>query len=68
MDHMSYYNEVWQEAVPVAFQAAFYEQNMSERICAAGASCPKPLLVERTEDGELTVCAAASFFCEVLEV
>eukprot|EP00913_Durusdinium_trenchii_P026209 g24588.t1 len=45
VDHMSYYNE-----------ATFYEQDLSERICAAGALCPKPLLVDRTEDGDLTIC------------
>lgn len=45
VDHMSYYNE-----------ATFYEQNLSDSICAAGALCPKALLVDRTEDGELTIC------------
>ena len=37
-------------------EATFYEQDLSERICAAGALCPKPLLVDRTEDGDLTIC------------
>jgi len=45
VDHMSYYNE-----------ATFYEQDLSEGICGNGALCPKPLLVDRTEDGELTIC------------
>ena len=42
-------------------KATFYEQNLSDSICAAGALCPKALLVDRTEDGELTSCDSAEF-------
>ena len=44
-----------------ASQATFYEQDLSERICGNGALCPKPLLVDRTEDGELTICHLTHF-------
>lgn len=40
-DHWSYYNE-----------AAFYETDLPDRMCAAGALCPRPLLVERTASGQ----------------
>ncbi|CAJ1385322.1 unnamed protein product [Effrenium voratum] len=42
---MSYYNE-----------ATFYEQDFAERLCASGAMCPQPLLVDRAPSGELTIC------------
>ncbi|CAJ1415859.1 unnamed protein product [Effrenium voratum] len=45
VDHMSYYNE-----------ATFYEQDFAERLCASGAMCPQPLLVDRAPSGELTIC------------
>ena len=45
--------------MPLPCKATFYEQNLSDSICAAGALCPKALLVDRTEDGELTICDSA---------
>lgn len=40
-DHWSYYNE-----------ASFYESDLPEQICGAGALCPRPLYVERKPSGD----------------
>jgi len=40
VDHMSYYNEM-----------CFYETELPDRMCAAGATCPRALLVDRRPSG-----------------
>jgi len=45
VDHMSYYNE-----------ASFYESDLADRICDSGARCPRAFLVDRSKDGEVTIC------------
>lgn len=45
VDHMSYYNE-----------ATFYEHDLADRMYNAGLQCPRPLLVDRRTDGEVTIC------------
>lgn len=49
VDHVSYENE-----------AKFYESPLPDRICDSGASCPRPLFVDRkvtgVDAGALTIC------------
>lgn len=37
-------------------EANFYEQGHADRLFGAGARCPLPLLIDRKEDGQVTIC------------